>query len=160
EADVHEAGPGDMCERLAHSPLDAQAVDVAHREDESVELPEQLPLPFVERSDADECDAAGDEGREAPAVTAEVLACQPEARGEHHAVDVSTRARLGAVQVAVRVEPDDPAQAVGSVEAAEGPQRDRVIAAEHERDRTVAGALGDEVGDVAAGLLDLGQESS
>src|SRR5262249_52717808 len=110
------------------------------------------------RPGADRGYGAGCDGREGPAAAGEALAREPERGGEHHPVDVAARARLGAVEVAVRVEPDDAAEALGTTEPAERPERDRVVAAEDERDRAVMGRLGNEFGDVAAGLPGLGEE--
>ena len=52
----------------------------------------------------------------------------------------------------------DSADAVDGGEPAERAERDRVIAAEHERGRAGARLLDDLRGDPGAGLLDLGQE--
>src|SRR5207248_1613213 len=49
EADVDESGAGDVRQRLAYRALDADPVDVAHREDLRVEMPEELPFRRVER---------------------------------------------------------------------------------------------------------------
>ena len=57
EAHVHEPRPGDVGERLADRPLDAEAVDVAHREHLRAELPHAFALALVERAHADERDA-------------------------------------------------------------------------------------------------------
>src|SRR5205807_8052969 len=54
EADVHEAGAGDVRKRLAHRALDAEAVDIAHRVDPRLEAAEELALALVERAHADE----------------------------------------------------------------------------------------------------------
>ena len=51
---------------------------------------------------------------------------------------VAARRRLGRVQVAVRVDPDDAARPVRRRHADERPERDRVVAAEHERRRAGA----------------------
>ena len=56
-----------MCERLAHARLDADSVDLAHREHLRVEPAEQLALAGVERADADERDATGLHRRQRPA---------------------------------------------------------------------------------------------
>ena len=54
EADVQERRAGEERERLAQDALDAEPVDLAHREDAHVELADQLALARVERADADE----------------------------------------------------------------------------------------------------------
>jgi hypothetical protein len=59
----------------------------------------------------------------------------------------------------VGIQPDDPARPVHPVQAAERPQSDGVVAAEHERNRAAGGRLRDQLRDVAAGLLDLGEEA-
>src|SRR5918911_811318 len=133
EADVNEARPGDVLERLAHRPLDAEAVDVAHREDLGVEAAEELALARVERPYADERDALRVDRRERPAVPREAVPGQAERCGERHAVDVAARARVGTVQVGVGVDPQHAAGAAHLRQAAEGADRDRVVAAEDER---------------------------
>src|SRR5438034_7430104 len=155
---MHEAGAGHMRQRLPDGTLDAETVDVAHREDARVELLQQLALALVERADADERDAARHERGQLPAVALEPLSRTAQRGGQDHPVDISARARLRAVQVAVRVEPEDAARAVDAAQAPERAQRDRVVAAEDDRDRPAPGRLRDEVGDVTAGFLDLGQE--
>ena len=66
----------------------------------------------------------------------EGVARAPECRGERHAVDVPGRARGRRVEVAVRVDPDDATRlARRSPEACERPERDRMVATEHERHR-------------------------
>ena len=66
-------------------------------------------------------------------VALELRPAEPERRRERHPVDVAARRRLGPVQVAVRVEPEHAAGAARAGEAAERAERDRVVAAEHER---------------------------
>ena len=156
---MHEARPGDVRERLAHSVLDAEAIDVAHREDKCVQPLEQLPLAVVEGADADQSHAARHNRRQVPAVSLEPLARQAQRGGKHHPVDVATRARLRAVQVAVGVDPDHASRPVHAVQPAERPERDRVVAAEDDRNRPVAGGIRHELGDVSARLLDLRQEA-
>mgnify|MGYP003693602553 CR=1 FL=1 len=51
---MHEPGPGHVLERFSHRRLDADPVEVAHREHESVELRQQLALGRVERADAEQ----------------------------------------------------------------------------------------------------------
>ena len=59
----------------------------------------------------------------------------------------------------MRVDPDHAAGlARGRREAGKGPDRDRMVAAEHEGQRTVPRRLLDERGERGAGLQDLGQE--
>ena len=75
-------------------------------------------------------------------VVRERIAREAERGRERHPVDVSRRARGRRVEVAVRVDPDHAARlARGRAQAGERPERDRVVAAEDERDR----AVGDDV---------------
>ncbi len=137
EADVDEAGARDVRERLANGTLDSEPVDVAHREDARVELRQELPLAVVERADADQRHAArATAGSDQPSLGNRAPA-EPERGREHHPVDVAARARLRAVEVAVRVDPEHAALAVHPREAAERPERDRVVAAQDERDRAL-----------------------
>src|SRR5262245_49666836 len=106
---MDEARPLDARQGLPHRGLDAEAVDVAHGEHTYVEPLEQVPLALVEGPHAEEGDAPGCDRRQAPAVLMEALAREPERRGQTHAVDVAGRARRGAVQIAVRVDPEDAA---------------------------------------------------
>ena len=59
EAHVEERAAAGMLERLAHARLDAEPVDLAHREHLRVEPLKQLPLALVERADADERERPG-----------------------------------------------------------------------------------------------------
>src|SRR5439155_7776628 len=97
EAEVNEAGPGEMRERLANRPFEADPVDVAHRVHARIELVQPLPLPLVDRADADKRDAL-DLGKR-PAVALELRAREAESCGEYHPVDVFGRARLPSIQV-------------------------------------------------------------
>src|SRR6059058_2739929 len=68
EAHVHEARPCDVRQRLADRALDAEAIDVAHREHLRIELPEQLALALIERANPHEGNARAIDGRKTPAV--------------------------------------------------------------------------------------------
>ena len=57
------------------------------------------------------------------------------------------------------VDPEDAAGAAPRREPAERPERDRVVAAEHERQTALLDRAGDERGDLLAGGDDLGQEA-
>ena len=79
---------------------------------------------------------------------------------ERHPVHVPGRARLGRVEVAVRVDPDHAARLpCRGGEAGERADRDRVVAAEHERPRAFAHGLLDQRRERRAGLEDLGEEA-
>ena len=58
----------------------------------------------------------------------------------------------------MRVEPQHAARAVHPREACERPERDRVVAPEHERQLALRRRLRDHVRDTPAGLLDLPEE--
>ena len=148
------AAPRAWSERLAHARLDPDPVDLAHREDLRVELLQQLALALVERAHADERELPGLDRRQLPVVVGERVAGEAERRREHHAVHVSTRRRLGSVEVAVRVDPDDAARAVHRRHADERAERDRVVAAEHERQLVRPPRVGDELRHAIAELED------
>ena len=133
---MDEPRPGDPVERLAHRPLDSDAVDLAHREDPHARLAEQLPLAVVELSEPEQRDAPRIDRGERPGVARERLAGEPERSRERHPVHVSARARLGRVDVGVRVDPEHAARPVHRREPTERPERDRVVAAEDERNRS------------------------
>ncbi len=79
---------------------------------------------------------------------------------ERHPVHVPGRARLGRVEIAVRVDPDHAAGLPRrGGEAGERADRDRVVAAEHERPRAFAHGLLDQRRERRAGLEDLGEEA-
>src|SRR5581483_9858957 len=101
----------DLLERMRHRVLDPVPIDLAHREDRHAELAQERALAGVERADADESDARRFDGRQLPAVALERLAAEAERSREHHPVDVPRRARLRSVDVAVRVQPEDAAEA-------------------------------------------------
>ena len=54
EREVEERGAGRVRDGLPHAGLDPDPIDLAHREDLRVERAQELPLPVVERADADE----------------------------------------------------------------------------------------------------------
>ena len=67
--------------------------------------------------------------------------------GERHPVDVAARRGPRPVHVGVRVDPEHAARAVHPRHASERPHRDRVVAAEHERQEAGLARLGDPLGD-------------
>ncbi len=136
-------GPGRPVDRLEHRALDPDPVDLGHRDHTDAGLPDERALGSVERPHAEQ-------GRRAPGRPraaarpgcAKASPASAERGSERHAVDVPGRAGLGRVEVAVRVDPDDAAGLPGrGAEAGERPERDRVVAAEDERERPV----GDDV---------------
>ena len=129
---MHESRSVDASQRLGDGVLDPEPVDVAHREHGRVQLVQQRPFPVVEGADPDERDAAGIDRRERQIRTVEGGPGEAHRRRQHHAVDVPAGAGLGTVEVAVRVDPDHPAGLSCSGKAAQRPQCDRVIAAQHE----------------------------
>ena len=133
--------------------LDSTPVEVADRVHGDVELAHERLLARVERADADECDALGIDRRQRQPVSANALAADPEHRRERHPVDVSARRRLGRVEVAVRVQPEDAAGA-GSGQPAQCADRDRVVAAEDERHQARTSSRLDLARDPDAGLED------
>jgi len=133
---VQESRAGRVRDGLSHAGLDPDPVDLAHREDLRVELAQELPLSVVERADADQRELSRLDRRQRPAVALERIARQPERGSEHHPVDVARRRGRRSVQVAVRVDPDDTARAADLGHPDEGAQRDRVVAAEDERQRS------------------------
>ena len=130
---MHERRALDPLERLAHGRLDAAPIELAHRVDADAALAHERALALVEGAHADEDDPLRVERRQRPRVARESLGIAAERRRQRHPVHVSTRARLGRVQVAVRVQPEHPARTVDRGEAAERPERDRVVAAEDDR---------------------------
>ena len=68
---MHEAAAPDAVERLAHGPLDADAVDLAHRVDAHARLAQEPALALVERADADQRDASGVDRWQRPRVALE-----------------------------------------------------------------------------------------
>jgi hypothetical protein len=61
-------------------------------------------------ADSEQHDAARVDEREREPLVREAVARQPERGGERHPVHVARRARLGCVEIAVRVDPDHPAR--------------------------------------------------
>ena len=94
-----------------------------------------------------------------PRLALEARPGEAERRGERHPVDVPARARLGRVDVRVRVDPENAPRAVHRREPSERAQRDRVIPAEHERHRAASSHLGDASSDQLTRVVDLGEEA-
>ena len=86
-------GPGDVRERIAHGPLDAEPVDVAHREHLDAQLAHPLALALVERAHADERHAVRLDRRERPCGALELRPGEAEHGGQHHPVHVAGRRR-------------------------------------------------------------------
>ena len=107
---MEERRAGRMCDRLSHAGLDADPVDLAHREDLRVELAQKGPLSVVERADTDERELAGLDRQQRPAIAPEGIAGEAERRRQHHSVHVAGRRRRRSVEVAVCVDPDDAAR--------------------------------------------------
>ena len=101
----------------------------------------------------------GIEGRERPDLAGEGLRVAAERCTQRHPVDVPARCGRRRVQVAVRIEPDRTARPVHRRHSAEGPERDRVVAAEDDRRAVLPDCTCDGAGDALAGLLDLGKEA-
>ena len=72
---------------------------------------------------------------------------------------VPARARLGPVEIAVGVDPEDTARAPRASETAERPERDGVIAAQYERQEPLLAGAHDEIRDPFAARLDLVQKA-
>src|SRR5207302_1028064 len=81
QADVHETASGDVLERLEDRALSPDAVDVAHREDEHVEILQQPPLTRVELAHARERRPL--DGGKAPGFVPELVAREAERRRQH-----------------------------------------------------------------------------
>ena len=115
--------------------LEPEPVDLAHREHLRLELADQLPLAGVEGADADERDAARLDRRERPGVARE--ARRRRARAPRRAASrgrcrwASSSGVLRSPCASIHSTPPGPCT---PRHPAERPDRDRVVAAEHERD--------------------------
>jgi hypothetical protein len=141
--------------RLQRRTVDTDPVHLTHREHLGVERLYELPFSVVERADADERELARNEDRHRPAVAAEAIAGEPESGREHHAVHVARRRRLGRVEVAMRIDPDNAARASGLRHTHERAERNGVVAAEDERHRSSPGGVRHEPGQPVAEVEDL-----
>src|SRR5438067_835444 len=90
----------------------------------------------------------------------ELGAGQAERHRERHSVDVAGRGGFGTVRVTVGVDPEHAAGPVRAGEAAECPDRNGVVTAEHERMQTLLDRTRNEVRNPLAGLLDRRQEAN
>ena len=100
ERDMDEPGAADPVERLPHRPLDADAVDLAHREHPHARFRSSRRSPSSSWRVPDECDAAADRPPAAARLALESASpARPSAAAEAHPVDVSGRARLRRVDV-------------------------------------------------------------
>jgi hypothetical protein len=156
---VNEALPRDVRKGLAQRRLDPDPVDVAHRVHECVELRQHPPFGRIERANSDERDAAPVQRGQAVLGAVEPRAGQAERGGQRHPVHVSARRSLGPVQIGVGVEPKHPSRPGGARQPSEGPERNRVVAAEGERHKPVSDRPRHESGNPATRLLDLREKS-
>ena len=108
---------------------------------------------------ADERDPLRIDRGERPGLALEAGPGEAERGGERHPVHVPARARRRGIDVRVRVDPEHAADSVHGREPAQRSQRDRVIAAENERERTARGHLRNTRRDELAGVVDLRQEA-
>ena len=106
---------------------------------------------------ADEGDASRIHRRQGPHVAREASVREAERGGERHSVHVAGGGGLGCVQVAVGVDPEHPADAARACQPAERAEGDRVVAAEHERERVLLQREPDEPRDASTRCLDLRQ---
>ena len=148
-----------MPERLADHSLEAEPVDVAHRVDQDVQLREKDRLRGVERANPHERDPLRRHGGQRPRLALELGAGEAERHRQRHPVDVAGRRRLRPVHVAVRVDPEHAARPVRTREPTQRPDRDGVVAAEHERVQALFDRARHEVRHPLARLLDRRQEA-
>ena len=106
ERDVDEVRAGNAVERLPHRALDADPVDLAHREDADARVAQEPALAVVELPHAEERNSLRIDGGKRPRVAREGVAAEAERSAERHPVDVAARARLRRVDVGVRVDPE------------------------------------------------------
>src|SRR5207244_12651729 len=133
-------------ERFAQHALDAEPVDIAHREDHGIELAQELPLAFVERANADQSHTPLRQSGQAPTVLPETLTGETQRGGEDHPVNVPGRTRLGAVEIAVCVDPDHAPRTVDLPQARQGSERNAVVSTENDRAELVASGTRHESG--------------
>ena len=156
---MHEPRSGDPRERLAHRALHADPVELAHREHASRRARAGGPLsPWSSWRTPTSATRRGSTAGIGQASLSNAVAGEAEHRGEHHPVHVAARRGLRTVEVSVGVDPEHSARAVEAGEPADRAERDRVVAAEHQRAVALLERCDDEPGDVLARLLDLRQE--
>src|SRR5262249_43914694 len=139
---------------VAHAAL----VNVAHREDVNTGFLYDFAFLRVEVARSDDDNIAGfGFGLEAAEIYKFIGAIAHD-RGERHAVDVARGRRVRRVHVAVRIEPDVTdflfVFAKMSTDASANSRRDRMIAAEHKRQKSFAQSLLGRFGNVGAGFGD------
>src|SRR5918992_1024410 len=108
---MHKCRAGyDVESTLDHS-RDSVPVDVGHREDIEVELPDQLLLSRIETPDPHQRHL----GRIHPrwlGKTVQGETTGPQCARQRHSMNVAARRRLGSVQITMRVDPDHSTLAV------------------------------------------------
>ena len=159
EGDMHEPTTCDPVERLADRAFDADAVDLAHREDPYAGVAKQSPLPVVEEPRPDEGYPLRIDCGQRPDLALESRSCEAECGGKSHPVHVPARARRRRVDVRVRVDPEHATLPVHRRETSERPERNRVVAAEDQRQRATRCHLGHARRDQLARVVDLGKEA-
>jgi hypothetical protein len=148
EADVYGVdAAGHAVQGVLDDGRDPALVDVGHRVGRDRTLAECLALPVVEGAQSHEGDVLGVDADVGPVGARELS--PPEDGRQRHPVDVAARRRLGGVEVAVRVEPDDAEVAVPG-QTRGGPDGDGVIPAEHERELAVGDGLRDRLREAPA----------
>jgi hypothetical protein len=132
-------------ERLLHHAVDAEHVDLAHREGADAALPHEFRLAGVHVADPDQHRVRDVDHRGAIPEPGQHVGAVPEATGERH------------------TEPDQPDPLVAArVEAADAghrPAGDRVVAPHHQRQAPALEHANDLVAQPGAALGDLAQEA-
>ena len=139
ERDVDEARARDAVERLLQRALDADPVDLAHREHADARLAQEVLLGGVERADADERDARRVDGRQRSPSWVNDSPARPSAAASGIPCTLPDGLVSGVLRspcASIQITP--PGCARGARETGERAERDRVVAAEHERAGAVA----------------------
>ena len=161
--EIHVEADGDACRVVAckaqgfgHHFAHAALVDVAHRKNVHAGFLDQAAFFRIEIADADQRDIARLDHRSYAAQVGQFGRSIAHDRSERHAMNVAGRRGFRRVHIAVRVEPDhaDALRLLAEMrgDAGRRADRDRMIAAENERQQVFVESFPDHFGEAFAGL--------
>ncbi len=139
-------GPGRPVDRLAHRSLDPDPVDLGHRDRADPALPDQRRARPGRASARRRARRARGRPRAARGRRARIASpASPSAAASGIPCTFPDGLVVGRVEIAVRVDPDHASGlAGGGAEPRQRPERDRVVAAEDERDSAVCDDVADD----------------
>ncbi len=154
--DVHERRARGDPDRMLHHVMHAVPVDVVHREHGHARIAQMLTLARIDRTHPDEHRVLRQDRRHRPRIGREPrVVGQPQRHRQRHPVHVAARRTRRRVDIRVGIHPDHASgSTVSPRQAAQRADRDRVVAAQHQRYLAGRDHIGHLAGKLFTGRLD------